>query len=63
MRIKLGHIDLMALDVGGTVTAHLDADSASEVGNATEDGDDDDSLSAGPLTIAVDVNEAPAGDN
>ena len=63
VRIKLGHIDLMALDVGGTVTAHLDADSASEVGNATEDGDDDDSLSAGPLTIAVDVNEAPAGDN
>ena len=63
VRIKLGHIDLMALDVGGTVTAHLDADSASEAANATEDGDDDDSLSAGPLTIAVDVNEAPAGDN
>jgi exoribonuclease-2 len=63
VRVKLGHIDLMALDVGGTVTAHLDADSASEAANATEDGDDDDSLSAGPLTIAVDVNEAPAGDN
>ena len=63
VRVKLGHIDLMALDVGGTVTAHLDADASSEAANATEEGDDDDSLSAGPLTIAVDVNEAPAGDN
>jgi exoribonuclease-2 len=61
VRVKLGHIDLMALDVGGTVTAHLDAepDAAAD----TEEGEDDDSLSAGPLTIAVDVNEAPAGDN
>jgi exoribonuclease-2 len=59
VRVKLGHIDLMALDVGGTVTAHLDAAPDAE----TEEGEDDDSLSAGPLTIAVDVNEAPAGDN
>jgi exoribonuclease-2 len=61
VRVKLGHIDLMALDVGGTVTAHLDA--APDAAADTEEGEDDDSLSAGPLTIAVDVNEAPAGDN
>jgi exoribonuclease II len=61
VRVKLGHIDLMALDVGGTVTAHLDA--ATDGDADAEEGDDDDSLSAGPLTIAVDVNEAPVGDN
>ena len=59
VRVKLGHVDLMALDVGGTVTAHLDASPDAE----TEESEDDDSLSAGPLTIAVDINEAPAGDN
>jgi exoribonuclease II len=59
VRVKLGHIDLMALDVSGTVTAHLDA-----VTDASDEAEeDDDSLSAGPLTIAVDVNEVPAGDN
>ncbi len=65
VRVKLGHIDLMALDVGGTVVAQLDAsteDNAEAHADADE-GDDDDSLSAGPLTIAVDVNEAPAGGN
>jgi len=61
VRVKRGHIDLMALDVGGTVTAHLDA--APDATSEGDDSEDDDSLSAGPLTIAVDVNEAPAGDN
>jgi exoribonuclease II len=61
VRVKLGAIDLMALDVSGTVTAHLDA--TPDAATNAEDSEDDDSLSAGPLTIAVDVNEAPAGDN
>ena len=63
VRVKLGAIDLMALDVSGTVTAHLDADAAADAAADAEDSEDDDSLSAGPLTIAVDVKEAPAGDN
>ena len=63
VRVKLGAIDLMALDVSGTVTAHLDADAAPDAVTDAEDSEDDDSLSAGPLTIAVDVNEAPAGDH
>ena len=63
VRVKLGAIDLMALDVSGTVTAHLDADAAADAATDAEDNEDDDSLSAGPLTIAVDVNEAPVGDN
>ena len=61
VRVKLGAIDLMALDVSGTVTAHLDA--TPDAATDAEDSEDDDNLSAGPLTIAVDVNEAPAGDN
>jgi len=61
VRVKLGAIDLMALDVGGTVTAHLDTDADAAPDAAADEGEDDDSLSAGPLTIAVDVNERPAG--
>ena len=55
MQVQLGEIDLMALDVKGTVTAHLDA-----VVSAAEDGVDEDEevLSAGPLTIAVDLNDS-----
>jgi exoribonuclease-2 len=58
VRVKLGEIDLMALDVGGTVTARLD----SEVPGAAEaeDSEDDETESAGPITIAVDLNETPS---
>ncbi len=55
VRVRLGHIDLMALDVGGTVSARLDTQAP-----APEDLEDDDTESAGPLQIAVDVNETPA---
>jgi exoribonuclease-2 len=63
VRVKLGTIDEVALDVSGTVIARLDADANA---NGTEgdlaetaEGEDDDSLAAGPIAIAVDVNEAP----
>lgn len=56
VRVKLGDIDLVSLDIHGTVIAHLDAQS-----QATEEDDesDDDSM-AGPIAIAVDINEAEA---
>jgi exoribonuclease-2 len=55
VRVQLGEIDLMALDVKGTVTEHLDA-----VVSAEEDGvdEDEEALSAGPVTIAVDLNDS-----
>ena len=61
VRVKLGEVDDIALDVRGTVLEVLDNQSAPS--DAAED--EDDSPAAGPLTIAVDVNEAetPTTDN
>ena len=60
VRVRLGEVDLMALDVSGTVIAQLNTDAA---GTETQAGDteEDDTDNAGPLQIAVDLNEpAPA---
>ena len=63
VRVKLGEIDLITLDVQGTVIERLDTpadadhDAQNSAPDAEEDGDDE---VAGPLAIAVDVNEAPA---
>ena len=62
VRVKLGAIDDIALDVHGTVAEVL----ADDLGGATPadapaEDDEDDSAAAGPLTIAVDVNETGAG--
>ena len=62
LRVKLGEIDEIALDVSGTVLERLDAEAAPESESTEED---DDEPAAGPIAIAVDLNEAePAsGDN
>ena len=56
VRVKLADIDLMALDVRGTVLAHLDVEG---LGVETEDPEEDDNLPAGPVTIAVDLSDSP----
>jgi len=56
VRVRLGHVDSMALDVSATFLALLDAPSAPEEDNADEE------LSAGPLTIAMDLDEATDND-
>ncbi len=58
VRVKLGEVDLMALDVSGTVTARLDSEAPAA--ESADDSEEDDTDTAGPLKIAVDVNEAPA---
>ncbi len=65
LRVKLGAIDLLTLDVSGTMVERLD-----NVAQAsTEDNEDDEDLGSGPIAIAVDVNDAgadsavAAGDN
>ncbi len=70
VRVKLGEIDEITLDVTGTVVEHLDGDSTSqkgggELGEAGEDGDDDAEPMAGPIAIAMnlDETEAASGDN
>jgi exoribonuclease-2 len=60
VRVKLADVDLMALDVRGTVIAHLDADVAlAGMAAESDEVDDDDNLPAGPVTIAVDLNDSP----
>jgi len=61
VRVKLGEVDLMALDVHGTVTAHLDAPELA-AGAETEEADEDEAMAAGPLTIAVDLSDSTQSD-
>nr|WP_315465571.1 RNB domain-containing ribonuclease [uncultured Rhodoferax sp.] len=56
VRVKLGEMDFITLDVQGTVLERLDA--PVEAGNQDEEDDNEDEV-AGPIAIAVDVNEAP----
>ncbi len=59
VRVKLGEMDLITLDIGGTVVERLDA--PTDAGDANEDvEEDDDTEVAGPIAIAVDVSDAPA---
>jgi exoribonuclease-2 len=62
LRVKLGEIDEIALDVHGTVIERLDL--PAEAPADDEGGDDDDEV-AGPIAIAVDLSdsEAPASEN
>ena len=53
VRVRLGAIDDIALDVGATVIEVLGLDAAP----AAAAEDEDDAAEAGPLAIAVDVNE------
>jgi exoribonuclease II len=62
VRVKLGAIDEITLDVFGSVTERLDEVSGTdESASQAEDSDEgEDDLAAGPISIAVDVDEAPA---
>lgn len=54
VRLKLGGIDLITLDVNGTVVQRLEA--ATEAA-ASEEGDSEEETVAGPIAIAVDVTD------
>jgi exoribonuclease-2 len=61
VRVKLGAIDEIALDVHGTVIERLDTEA--EPAAADEDSGEEEPV-AGPIAIAVDVSEeAPGADN
>ena len=61
VRVRLGAIDDIALDVHGTVIDILAADTAGADASAQgAEEEDDDTPAAGPLTIAVDVTETDA---
>ena len=60
VRVRLGAVDEIALDLGGTVSERLDAEALPT--GAEVDGAVDDEPVAGPLAIAVDLSEADAGE-
>jgi exoribonuclease II len=57
VRVRLGQIDELSLEVSGSVIERLDA-----TADALEDDPEDDMPSGAPLAIAVDVTEAVASD-
>jgi len=57
VRVKLGEIDEIALDVHGTVIERLDAAPADA---ATDDSGEDEEEVAGPIAIAVDLADSEA---
>ncbi|QHE87819.1 ribonuclease catalytic domain-containing protein [Hydrogenophaga sp. BPS33] len=59
LRVKLGEIDDITLDLHGTVTERLDL--ALENADATEEGDTEDEDLGAPLALAIDVDE-PQGE-
>ncbi len=60
VRVRVGAVDLLTLDLSASVLARLDAQaSPASLPESTELGDDEEA--AGPLAIAVDVAEGDAG--
>jgi exoribonuclease-2 len=61
VRVKLGEMDLVSLDIHGSVIERLDTpmEGDTEPSQAGDEQQDDDEIT-GPIAIAVDVNEAPA---
>jgi exoribonuclease II len=65
VRIKINGCDLLTLDVHASVLARIDeaaaVTSAEDAGDSGDDaGDDDDAVSSGPLTLAIDMSEGDA---
>ena len=58
VRVKLGEIDLIMLDLQGSVTEHLDAATTSDNGDNDEGDEGDEEEIAGPLSIALDVSDS-----
>ena len=61
VRVRLGEIDEITLDISGAVIERLDTP-AEESGNAAQEDDEeegeDDAMATGPIAIAVDIDEA-----
>ncbi|MGL4435065.1 MAG: ribonuclease catalytic domain-containing protein [Giesbergeria sp.] len=61
VRVRLGTVDEIALDVHGTLVERLDNPADPSDDGPVDDAEDDDTVQAGPIAIAVDVNEPEAG--
>jgi exoribonuclease-2 len=58
VQLRLGEIDDISLDISGHLLHILEADAPSSAEQA-ELMDDEDDNAAGPIALAMDVNEAP----
>ena len=58
VQLRLGEIDDISLDVHGQLLHVLEADAPTSA-EETEMADDEDDSAAGPIALAMDVNEAP----
>jgi exoribonuclease-2 len=56
VRVRLGEIDLITLDVAGTVVERLDVAGAAAPADAAAADEDEDDAAAGPIAIAVDMD-------
>ena len=61
LRIKLGEVDEITLDIGGTVIERLDIEDSTEP--LAEEDSEDDGDTGMPLTIAVDMGEGESTDD
>jgi exoribonuclease-2 len=62
LRIRLGQIDEITLDVSGTVTERLDVVVDDAAAQQVDEEDNESEIAAGPISIAVDLDETPASD-
>jgi len=60
IRVRLGEVDEITLDVHGSLIERLDDPQDASDDGPVEDAEDDEAV-AGPIAIAVDVNEPEAG--
>ncbi|MFN7040061.1 MAG: ribonuclease catalytic domain-containing protein [Acidovorax temperans] len=58
LKVRLGEVDEITLDIHGTVVERLDDPNDASDDAVVEDEGDEDAAVAGPIAIAVDVNEA-----
>ena len=61
IRVRLGEVDEIALDVHGTLIERLDDPADPSDDGPVDEAEDDEAQQAGPIAIAVDVNEPEAG--
>ncbi|MES2686950.1 MAG: RNB domain-containing ribonuclease [Pseudomonadota bacterium] len=60
LRIRLGEIDEITLDISGTVVERLDVVVDEAAAEQVDEEDNESEIAAGPISIAVDLNETPA---
>jgi exoribonuclease II len=60
VRVRLGEVDEITLDITGTVIERLDDLSDGQAGNEAAEDDADDAGISSHLTLAIDLDEGPS---